>query len=172
MRKIFIVGTVASGKTTLAKRLSKKLNTPWYELDDIVYHRTTEGRTKRTPEEQLEVIKNIDVKAEWIFEGTDRKSYQVLYDMADIVIFLNTSLRKRKTRIFTRFLKQKIGVEKSHYKPDFMMLKSMYQWTSDFERERHHFEKKLSKYNEKIITLTDSNNANIERIMSLMKTRS
>ena len=31
MKKVFIIGTVASGKTTLAKRLSEKINIPWYE---------------------------------------------------------------------------------------------------------------------------------------------
>ena len=51
MRKIFIIGTVASGKTTLAKQLSKNMDIPWYELDCIVHHQTAEGRNKRTPDE-------------------------------------------------------------------------------------------------------------------------
>ena len=40
MRKIFIVGIVASGKTTLAKQLGTDINICWYELDSIVYHQT------------------------------------------------------------------------------------------------------------------------------------
>lgn len=35
MRKIFITGIVASGKTTFAKQLSAQLQLPWYELDLI-----------------------------------------------------------------------------------------------------------------------------------------
>jgi len=31
--KIYIIGSVASGKTTMAKKLSKLLNIPWHELD-------------------------------------------------------------------------------------------------------------------------------------------
>jgi len=33
MRKIYIVGMVASGKTTFAKNLSKEMGIPFYELD-------------------------------------------------------------------------------------------------------------------------------------------
>jgi adenylate kinase family enzyme len=35
--KIFIVGIVASGKTTLARKLSRELIIPWYEGDCIVH---------------------------------------------------------------------------------------------------------------------------------------
>ncbi|WP_440338356.1 shikimate kinase [Lysinibacillus sphaericus] len=34
--KIHIIGSVGSGKTTLAKELSAKLNIPYYELDNVV----------------------------------------------------------------------------------------------------------------------------------------
>lgn len=37
-RRIYIIGSVASGKTTLARTLSKKLNIKAYELDNVVYN--------------------------------------------------------------------------------------------------------------------------------------
>src|SRR5689334_11995161 len=111
MKKVLIIGIVASGKTTLAKRLSSKINVPWYELDSIVHHQTSSGRFKRTSDEQVDVIMQIDKNGTWIFEGTDRESYQCLYEMADTIIFLDTPLWKRRIRILTRFLKQKLGIE-------------------------------------------------------------
>lgn len=72
MKKILILGIVASGKTTLAKEISQKINIPWYELDTIVHHETPHGRNKRTPDEQIAVIQDIDRHGAWIFEGTDR----------------------------------------------------------------------------------------------------
>lgn len=156
MKKIFIIGIVASGKTTLAKRLSKELNIPWYELDCIVHHETEEGRIKRSPEEQAELIAEIDRKGQWIFEGTDRESYRTLYDMAEVIIFLDPPLWKRRIRILTRFLKQKAGIEKAHYQSDFTMLKMMYKWTNNFEQTRDQFEQKIKKYEEKIIRIKDN----------------
>ncbi|SFF03269.1 Adenylate kinase [Paenibacillus catalpae] len=155
MNKIFIVGIVASGKTTFAKQLSKELHIPWHELDAIVHHQTSEGRMKRTAEEQIQVIKEIDRKGCWIFEGTDRDSYQCLYHMADTIIFVDPPLGIRKWRILSRFMKQNLGMEPCHYKPDLIMLQMMFKWTQDFERNRPSFEAKLRMYEDKVIRIRD-----------------
>ncbi|MWC29376.1 hypothetical protein [Paenibacillus sp. MMS18-CY102] len=154
MTKIFIIGIVASGKTTLAKRLSNEMNIPWYELDCIVHHETATERYKRTASEQVEVINQIDREGSWIFEGTDRESYQCLFEMADIILFLDPPLWKRRARILLRFLKQNLGLEKCHYQPDIKMLRMMYKWTQDFERSRESFEEKLRLYERKVIRLS------------------
>lgn len=160
MQKIFIVGIVASGKTTLAKKISKHIEVPWYELDGIVHYQTHEGRVKRNPQEQMEVIKEIDRHGQWIFEGTDRESYQYLYEMADTIIFLDTPLWKRRFRIVTRYVKQQVGMEKAHYKSDLKMLKMMFTWTNEFERNRAVFENKMCLYRDKVIRVTDNKTLN------------
>lgn len=162
MEKIYIIGIVASGKTTLAKKLSNKLNIPWYELDCIVHHETKVGRNKRTPEQQVEVIRNINESGKWIIEGTYRKSCHCLLDMADMVIFLDPPLWKRKIRIFKRFIKQQLGIEECHYKSDFKMLKQMYKWTNEFEENRMSFETLLNQYQAKLLRL--SNNTDLSFI--------
>ena len=48
--KIYIIGPVGSGKTTLAKSLSKKYNIDYYELDKVVFD-DDNGNIKRTDEE-------------------------------------------------------------------------------------------------------------------------
>ena len=50
--KIDIVGSVASGKTTLARKISKEFNIPHYEKDNVVWKRTPSGDVKRTPQER------------------------------------------------------------------------------------------------------------------------
>ncbi|GAA3404130.1 hypothetical protein ACFFNY_02280 [Paenibacillus hodogayensis] len=168
MKKILIIGIVASGKTTLAKRLSERIDVPWYELDCIVHHQTATERYKRTANEQVQVIMDIDKNGPWIFEGTDRESYHCLFEMADTILFLDTPLWKRRIRIFTRFLKQKIGIEQCHYKPDIVMLKLMYKWTRDFENNRESFEAKLQSYKNKVIRLYD--NKNLDFIRACLQT--
>lgn len=162
MSKIYIIGIVASGKTTLAKNLSKELNITYYELDCIVHHKTETERYKRTPEQQLEVIKNIDSKGDWIIEGTYRESCHYLFDMADKIIFLDTPLLKRKYRIFLRYIKQQLKIEKCHYKSDFKMLRLMYKWTNDFELNRTEFVKMLKIYKNKLSIITNVKSLNLK----------
>lgn len=48
--KIHIIGSVGSGKTTLARELSSKLNIPFYELDNVMWKRYESGDIRRTEE--------------------------------------------------------------------------------------------------------------------------
>lgn len=157
MSKIYIVGSVASGKTTLAKKLSKEMKIPHYELDCIIHVKTENGGYKRTPEEQVQEIKRIDELGDWIIEGTLRSSCHCLLEMADKIIFLDTPLWLRKCRILTRFIKQQLHIEPCHYKSDFNMLRLMYKWTDDFENNRKQFEEILGKYKYKLTTIASSN---------------
>lgn len=53
--KIYIVGSVSSGKSTLAKILSERLRVPYKSLDDVVYISKTSkelGNSKREVEER------------------------------------------------------------------------------------------------------------------------
>lgn len=149
--KILIIGIVASGKTTLAKRLSKESKIQHYEIDLIVYDII--NNKKRTNQEQQNIIKNIIKNNCWIIEGTLRKNLYNLLNIADKVIYLDIPLNIRKKRIISRFLKQKIGIEKCNYKPTIKMLKNMYRWTNEFENNRKYLEMELLKYKNKLIIL-------------------
>ena len=72
--KIDIIGSVASGKTTLAKNISLKYQVPHYEKDNIVWQRTDAGDKMRTPEERDALFKQIIESDNWIVEGSPRQS--------------------------------------------------------------------------------------------------
>lgn len=149
--KILIFGIVASGKTTLAKKLSKQLGIPYFEGDCIAWGFPNEMRYKRSNAEQEKIIRKIDENDSWIIEGTYRESQNSVYDLADTIIFLDTPLYKRILRIITRFIKQKMGREPSNYKPTLKMLTHMFKWTNDFEKSRQTHEKRLMHYKNKLI---------------------
>lgn len=148
-----IFGIVASGKTTLARKLSSEYNIPYYEGDCIAWGFPWEERYKRSDTEQKSIIINIDKKGDWIIEGTYRESQKCLFDMADTIIFLDTPLRIRQYRIVSRFIKQKLGIEKCNYKPTFQMFRAMFKWTYDFERNKNKYEDMLLSYKHKLIRI-------------------
>ena len=87
--KILIIGIVASGKTTLAKTLSRESGICHYEIDSIV-HDDLNNR-KRSIDEQLEIINHINKNKDWIIEGTLRKNLDVLLEFADKIIFIDNN---------------------------------------------------------------------------------
>jgi len=150
--KILIVGIVACGKTTLAKKIYLENNIKYFELDSIVHD--DYSNRKRNNNEQQDILKKINKdNDDWIIEGTLRKNLYNLLHTASKIIYIDIPLHTRKKRILWRFLKQKLGMEKSNYKPTLKMLKTMYKWTKDFEENKKNFEKVLKKYNKKLIIL-------------------
>ena len=147
--RILIVGTVGTGKTTLARKLAEEYNIKHYEIDSIV-HDDNEGGRKRSAQEQDRIIKKIDEENSWIIEGTLRKNLYYLLDIADKVIYIDIPKRKRNIRILTRYIKQKLGIESSNYRPSIKMLKQMYKWSEEHEGNKYQLEKELDKYKEKL----------------------
>jgi adenylate kinase family enzyme len=147
--KILIIGSVGSGKTTLAKKISNKLEIPYYEIDSIVYNDIK--KEKRLTQEQDNIIKNINKNNSWIIEGTLRKNLNYLLDLSDKIIYLNTNYNIRKIRIIKRYIKQKLKLEKISYKSNLKLLIQMYKWNKEFEINKDEFEHQLTKYNDKLI---------------------
>lgn len=159
--KILIIGSVASGKTSLARKLENKLNIKYFEIDSIVHNDIK--KIKRTNEEQKEIIDRINNdNKEWIIEGTLRKNLDYLLDYADKIIYLNIDVKTRKRRIIKRSIKQRLKLERCNYNPDIEMLKLMYKWTNEFEKNKSKFENKIEKYSDKLIKIT--NGKEIEKI--------
>ena len=159
LMKIYIFGSVGSGKTTLAKEVSKLYNIPHFEVDCIVWESKNNIRTKRSVAEQIDFIEKIDMNSKWIIEGTYRDSCCRIIEKADKVILLNTPQHIRIYRILLRYIKQKLGIEKSHYKSDLKMLFFMFKWTFGFERTKNEILDKID--NSKLLILNNNQNTNI-----------
>jgi len=157
-RKIHIIGSVGSGKTTLAKNLSMKLKIPHHELDNVVWKRNHPSDIKRTDEERDQILSTIIQSDAWILEGAHYNEWVFpSFNNADVIIFLDTSYSKRIYRIVRRFILQLLRIEKSNYKPSFKIFRNMFIWNDNFERRiKPKLLEKLKLYYSKSITLKDN----------------
>lgn len=134
--KIHIIGSVGSGKTTLARYLSSKHNIPYYELDNVVWKRHKSGEIKRTDEERDQYLNEIFVSDHWIIEGAHTHNWVYKsFQNADLIIFLDTPYLKRIIRIIKRFFLQKVGFEKANYIPTIKIFIKMFKWNARFEKQ-------------------------------------
>lgn len=153
MPKIYILGSVGSGKTTLAKKLSKELNIPYYELDNVVYEYNPNGDIKRTSEEIEIIFNKILNQDNWIIENVGRSYFDKAYEKADTIIYLNLSKVLLYKRVITRWIKQNLKIEKTTYKTDLHMLKQMLLWV-DKELSNSKLNK-LEPYEDKLTILNN-----------------
>ena len=129
MKKIYIIGPVGSGKTTLARKLSKKLNIKMYELDKIVWD-DARG-VKRSDEEILLLFANILNENSWIIEDVGRNKFREGIKVADIVYYIDLSKICLYKRVILRWIKQMLKIEDSNYKQSLKTLKDNLRWVND-----------------------------------------
>ncbi|RFB14754.1 DNA topology modulation protein FlaR [Bacillus sp. HNG] len=158
-KRIHIIGSVGSGKTTFAKLLSSKLKIPFYELDNVVWIRDKAGDIRRTEQEREEYLNTIIQSDSWIIEGVHNEEWvSSSFHHADLIIFLDPSYSTRTYRIIKRFLKQKLRLEDSNYKPTWKIFLKMFKWNRHFEKVgKPHFFKKYGVYEDKLFIIKDRN---------------
>ncbi|MBR3281274.1 MAG: AAA family ATPase [Clostridia bacterium] len=125
--KIYIIGPVGSGKTTLSKILSKKYNIERYELDKVVWD-DDNGNIKRTDEEIKILFNKIIANRSWIIEDVGRKKFNDGIKKADITYYIDLPKYTIYKRCIFRWVRQKIGKEKYNYKPTLKSLFEMLKW--------------------------------------------
>ncbi|MEG2289858.1 MAG: hypothetical protein RR891_04205 [Clostridium sp.] len=159
--RIYIVGSVASGKTTLAKKLSNKLGIKCTHLDGIVHikDKTNKewGNIRRTDEEINLLFKSIIIKPYWVIEDAGRIMFSEGMEAADVIVHLKPSIFVRKMRVMTRFFKQKLGLEECLYKPSIHMLKFMFKALNNYEIGKDDLEVRLNQYTNKVVILSKGN---------------
>lgn len=139
--KIYIIGPVGSGKTTLSEILSKKYNIKKYELDKIVWD-DDNGNIKRTDEEIHRMFNKVINNKSWIIEDVGRKKFIDGIKNADIVYYLNLPKIIIYKRCISRWIKQRLGKEKYNYKPTLKSLLEMLGWANqDFKNKNEKIER-------------------------------
>ena len=156
--KIYIMGPVGAGKSTLAKCLSKKYQIDSYELDCLVYD-DMDNHRKRTEEEIEVLFSNVLETENWIIEDVGRKKFIKGREECDIIYYLKIGKIEVYKRVVTRWIKQRRGKLKYNYSPTFGQLLDMLKYTHRYFKKEQGKLLELEKYKEKLVFL-DKNQLN------------
>ncbi|MEA4831150.1 hypothetical protein SDC9_186432 [bioreactor metagenome] len=151
--KLYITGSVASGKTTLARSISQRTGIPFYSLDEVVHEKddtNPTGNRRRTPEERDLIFAGILAKPSYIIEDTGRECFEKGRREVDKIILLDIPIPVRRHRIIMRHLLQNFGLEKCGYKPTWKMLKCMFKWAREYDTK---IKARIMTYGDKVIVL-------------------
>ena len=109
-KRIHIIGTGGSGKTTLARQIADALNAPCYKLDNIGYAR----HSKRSLEERLHDVRQIAAQPRWVSEGGYLWWVDDLLQNADVIVWLDLHWTLCYQRIVTRHIRADIAGNNSN----------------------------------------------------------
>jgi adenylate kinase family enzyme len=142
-RRIVVVGTTGSGKTTLARRLAQRFAIPHIELD--AFHWGLDW----TPA-PLEVFRERIVQAltgdTWVVDGNYSKVRDIVWSRADTVVWLDYALLtilerlmwRTFCRVFTR--KELWGGNRESFSVQFFTRDSLFLWAlRTYPRQRREY---------------------------------
>lgn len=134
--KLYITGSVGSGKTSLARRISLASGVPFVSLDEVVYVSDTSatmGNKKRSEAEREALFDEILSRESYIIEDTGRRCFVRGLEEADTVALLAIPRAVCRKRIIKRWIKQNLGMEQSFYRPRVRMLRAMLKWNKEYD---------------------------------------
>jgi len=161
--KIYIVGPVGGGKSTLARMLAKEQGLAYYEGDSVIYKpyaESTTGNHKRSDKDRESLLNEMLSSKRWVMEDSGRALFEFVWQQADSVILLEPPVGVRKRRIVLRWIKQVLRLEKCGYRPGLYMLKNMFKWTRNYENGTDTLKERLEPYQQKVTILRSEHDIN------------
>lgn len=102
MKRINIIGTTGSGKSTFARRLAEKLGYPCIHMDQLFWK---SGWVHSSDEEFIPKIEAVVSGDTWVLDGNYSRTNGIKWKHADTVIWLDYSY----SRTFVQLLKRTIN---------------------------------------------------------------
>jgi adenylate kinase family enzyme len=129
-KRIYIVGAVGSGKTTLARKLSYILDLPHTEVDVMRWDDSGNKRVHRRDSERTKYLNRIINSNKWIVDGAQTAEWtEPLWQACDIVIITTPSLLKRLFWTIKRYL---LNMEEKQKGAPLRYLWKNLVWTTQF----------------------------------------
>lgn len=108
-KRIVVIGTTGSGKTTLAKQIAQQFQIRHIELDAENW---LENWTMRPTEEFRQRIEKITTAEYWVSDGNYSSVRDILWAKADTIIWLDYPIWTNFYRLFTRTMRRVFTREK------------------------------------------------------------
>ncbi len=105
MKRINVIGTTGSGKTTFSKELSTALGIPYAQLHELFWN---PNWVESTEEEFLPKVASAVGDDTWVLDGNFSRTTDIKWQRADTVVWLDCSFLTTFTQLFGRTIKRAV----------------------------------------------------------------
>ncbi|MEQ1505679.1 MAG: AAA family ATPase [Myxococcota bacterium] len=133
MRRIHVIGTSGTGKSTVGAALAGRLGVPFVELDALHW---LPGWTTRPPDELRRLLTDATAGDGWVVDGNyGAWVRELLWPRVDAVVWLDlprrTALRQVTTRTFGRWWRRELlwGTNRESLRMSLLSRESILWWT-------------------------------------------
>jgi adenylate kinase family enzyme len=143
LKRISIVGSSCSGKTTFGKNLAEILKIKYVELDAINW---LPDWVERPKDEFIDLVERAAAEETWVFDGNYTRTREIVWRRATAIIWLNYSFPRTFYRAMNRTTRRVLTGEKIYsgnqetFRQAFMSRDSILLWvlTTYFEKRRRY----------------------------------
>lgn len=107
-RRINVVGTSGSGKSTFARKLAEHIQAPYVELDALHWEADWTEASDEVLFSRLEQALSVDT---WVLDGNYKKTVPIKWRRADTVIWLDLPLWLTFLQVFIRTIRRSVRRE-------------------------------------------------------------
>lgn len=143
LKRVSVVGTSCSGKTTFAKNLANILEIKHVQLDAINF---LPDWIERPKEEFLDLVEKEAAADVWVFDGNYTRTREIVWQRATAIVWLNysfsrtfyRSMRRTIHRVFSR--EELYSGNRETFQKAFMSRDSILLWvmTTYYEKRRRY----------------------------------
>lgn len=131
-RRIVVIGTSGSGKTTFARRLASKLGFTHVELDELHWEPNWTEAAPAVFEQR--VREKLPLESDWIVDGNYSKVRDLIWQRCDTIIWLDFALHTVMWRLFNRTIERLISQKalwngnREEWRTQFLTKDSIFLW--------------------------------------------
>jgi len=147
LKRVSVVGTSCSGKTTFARNLANILKTKHVQLDAINF---LPGWIERPNEEFLDLVGKAAAEEVWVFDGNYTRTREIVWGRATMIVWLNYSFSRTFYRSLNRTVRRVFSREELYsgnresFQRAFMSRESMVFWVlKSYHEKRRRYMKLL-----------------------------
>jgi adenylate kinase family enzyme len=154
LRRISVIGSTGSGKTYMSRRLSARLGLPLVELDQL--RLMAEGTHHASGDDFAVAVRAVVSKECWVIDGHYREVRHMVWNDADLVIFLDYPLLVIVRQLFGRYFAKRFQRPGGSEKP---------RDPASWARRLRRFAKTLAERREyhRVLSMIDNTNVRVKR---------